>query len=413
MKSFSVIFDRKAFSFGFPVLSRKMKRKRQVTEAVRRGSLKKKTRWMLLIVAAALVMMVAGQKLFQHQQRQQEVDTAGTTTVKTNRSYEETQKIIEDYPQVAEALANTAKEPHKRMFPIPGLFQSVTFDVSNQKLETTDDMTPQGIALSEDYIFISQYSHDHQHHSVVQVLDRKSKAFIKTMPVEGIPHLGGLVYEPRNQDLWLATESPYSATLSKLGMKGVDDYDVYMDMAPVAYNGVTSVLNVPKASLIAYLEPFMVVGYFDKTGEGALAMYPIDKQGNISSLVEDKQATGDLGAMDKAHEAVTDDTANIMKKIQGIAYSGQYMFMSQSFGPNNSKLFIFDLQDTKGGFSEESAKKVIEFPPYLEQITIDGKEMYALFESGAKPYRHHTDKNMEYVLQLDVKTLLKDLTPAK
>lgn len=40
-------------------------------------------------------------------------------------------------------------------------------------------MTPQGLTLTENYLLISAYCHDHQHHSVIYVLDRITGVKIK------------------------------------------------------------------------------------------------------------------------------------------------------------------------------------------------------------------------------------------
>lgn len=359
----------------------------------------------LLLVAGGLFSLTYGREYLL---RQKAMDELGITTVETHRTEKQQIAIIEEYPEVAAAFAKAAKENDGRMFPIPGLQRSVTFKLGEKKIVVSHDMTPQGIAVTEDYIYISQYDHTHKHNSVVQMMDRTSHQLIKTIVVPGKPHLGGLVYDPTHENLWLATESPDGATLSKLTQKAIDDYDIYEDQKPIKYQNVVSVWNVLNASMIAYLEPFIVVGYFDKNAQGSLAMYPLDKQGNLTSLIEDTQKfDGGLGEMDSKN-AITDDTTNIMKKIQGIAYYKNYMLMSQSFGPNNSKLYVYDLQDTVGGFTGKSAKAIIDFPPYLEQITAEGDHLFALFESGSKAYWDHTDKNVEYVLELDLGTLLKD-----
>ena len=35
-------------------------------------------------------------------------------------------------------------------------------------------MTPQGVGFSQDFVFISAYCYDHQHHSIIHVLDRET-----------------------------------------------------------------------------------------------------------------------------------------------------------------------------------------------------------------------------------------------
>lgn len=80
-------------------------------------------------------------------------------------------------------------------FPVPGLKKVHTINWRNEKDHCTA-MTPQGLTLTEDYLLISAYCHDHQHNSVIYVLDRITGVRLKTVILPDLPHAGGLAYDP-------------------------------------------------------------------------------------------------------------------------------------------------------------------------------------------------------------------------
>ena len=383
------------------------------------------------------------------------------TTVATKKDISQQLSVLEDYPEVAVAVAALPEATDYDMFAIPGLYQAVSLNTETGKLARCHEMTPQGVTVNDNYLFISAYCHDHQHNSVIYQLDRKTKMLLKTIPVAGQPHLGGIWYDKADQQLFLATEEDRRAAASTLSLATIQDYELYSDPTPdpIKYTATTQLQNVRRTSFLTGLPPFLVVGYFDRGHRGTLAMYPIDDQGQISSLKEtgggtyeisdektaqsksatqgnatqgtatqeattqetttqeshfqEAGATSDFRKDSDPQEAETADTSGVVKKVQGVAYYQEYMLLSQSFGHHDSSLLLFDLQDTVGGFTEKSAKMKITFPPYLEQIAVDGDRLLAVFESGAAAYRHKTSRQMEYVLQLDLKTLLKSVKQSK
>ncbi len=354
-----------------------------------------KKSWIILGSVLFIIMVGIGYNVYQN-------DSKKANVLKTK---EQQLTILKEYPEVNAALL-PADDPKAGMYPIPGLFEGESIALKTGEKSLCHDLTPQGIAMSADKIYISEYCHLHEHHSVVQVIDKKTKKWEKTIVVPGEPHLGGIVYRKEAQQLWLATETNKKASLSLLLTDTLADYDLAEKSQPIRYDMTIPIGDIPKASLLAYLDPFLVVGYFSNKKEGKLAMFPFDTKGDLVSVVTQTQTFDNLGTVDDLN---SEDTTHILKKIQGISYWKNYMFMSQSFGNRDSKLYVFDLQDTKGGFNPESAKLVLDFPPYLEQINTDGDSLFAMFESGAKAYRHHTNKNIEYAIQLDIKTLLGNL----
>lgn len=356
------------------------------------------------VVLGLLIVVVSGLVIFKWSKSEpKQPQTEELTTEVAVSSQSQQKKTLANYPLVAKALERVPVS--EQLTPIPGLKQTVTFNATTGVPELCDDMTPQGLAVSDKEIFISAYCRDHTHNSVIYALQRSNQELLATIPVAGIPHLGGIIYDTDHRNLWLATEKDNHAAVSAISAATINEWGNKAPKGPVNYDQELELPNIPKASLLSYLEPFLVVGYFDKANGGELAMYPFDKKGNPSSLVEKK---AQLGGLHDPNQLITTDVNKIVKKTQGIAYFDHYMFLAQSYGNHDSMLYVIDLYHAPHGFTAASAFKKIKFPPYLEQVTVSGDRLLAVFESGAKAYRANTDRRVDHVIQLDVKNLIKN-----
>src|SRR5699024_4818293 len=86
---------------------------------------------------------------------------------------------------------------------IPGLNGTQTCTPAGTAAFCTS-MTPQGLAVTKDYLFISAYCHTGQHNSVLYMIDKHTHTFIKEIVLPGRSHVGGLAYDPVHQNLWVS-----------------------------------------------------------------------------------------------------------------------------------------------------------------------------------------------------------------
>ena len=64
----------------------------------------------------------------------------------------------------------------------------------------------------------------------------------------------------------------------------------------------------------------------------------------------------------------------------------KYMLLSRSYGRgNSSQMYVYNYDDSIVDYNGLEIK-MMEYPPMLEQINIDKKYLYLLFESGATKY---------------------------
>lgn len=278
-------------------------------------------------------------------------------------------------------------------FPVPGLKKASSLTLRNER-ETCTSMTPQGLTLTEDYLLISAYCHDHQHRSVIYVLDRTTGVRRKTVILPDLPHAGGLAYDPVHQKIWISNTAGKHAAVAAIALSDIEKYD--KDPITIAYQQKIVLKELPRASALTYDQGYLYVALFTLNDLGKFCCYPIDEKGNLEMIVEDSLVKSPF------------DTLKIPPKIQGVTIYRNFLLLSQSWGKQPGKVFVFDIQKTADFSDLAEAVKIIETPPYLEQIYVEGEQLFALFESGAAAYRKKAPYVMKDVLQLDLSKLLNE-----
>jgi hypothetical protein len=87
---------------------------------------------------------------------------------------------------------------------VPGLKSTRTLKVKGDgEAEVCTSMTPQGLAITEDYILVSAYCTTKAHDSVIYVIDQESRRFVKEIVLNTKAHVGGMAYDTMNQILWV------------------------------------------------------------------------------------------------------------------------------------------------------------------------------------------------------------------
>lgn len=296
--------------------------------------------------------------------------------------------VWEAFPEFFDAILETS-------FPVPGLKKIISLTDRNER-QRCNAMTPQGLTLTEDYLLISAYCHDHQHRSIIYVLDRITGVRIKTVILPDLPHAGGLAYDPLHKKIWISNTAGKHAAVATIALDDIEKYD--KDPITIAYQQKVVLKELPRASALTYDQGYLYVALFTLNEQGKFCCYPIDDKGNLETLTEDSFVKSPY------------DTLNIPQKIQGVAIYKNLLLLSQSWGKQSGKIFVFDINSTADFSNLDEALKIIETPPYLEQIYVDGDQLYALFESGASAYRKKTPYVMKNVLQADLKKLLNETT---
>lgn len=283
---------------------------------------------------------------------------------------------------------------------VPGLVTTKSYNFSTQKFDTAHAMTPQGITIAGKYLLITAYDGEHKHASVIYVLDKKTGEYIKTIQIKGKPHLGGIAYDPVAKNIWITGSMGGTSALMSFSLKALKEYNDKTHI-PIKYNNQISIPTIQRASALTYYDNQLFVGFFNMYGRGRVAAYSISRSGKNKGTItnnEIKAVTGEVSWSDPAGEASMD------KQIQGIAIYDDKIFLSQSYGSGDSKLYIFP-STAMNALDEKNAEKVIDMPPYLEQITAYKGQLLCLFESGSKIYAKPHILVMDRILSLNINAL--------
>ena len=245
----------------------------------------------------------------------------------------------------------------KNSFVVPGMVatKTLTNNVTGNSSMCTS-MTPQGICVTDHYIFISAYCHTHTHNSVLYMLDMKTHAFIKEIVLPGRPHAGNIAYDPVHNNIWIACvgksflTNTSTAYLNCISLDKIEEYDFNESKEPIPYDQKYQIDGFKNASFITYYKQNIFVGnyYEDEWKDSYIVRFPITEDGgletkSVSSLFGDKEL------------AVGKEKAIIGKYCQGVCFDKGYLMIMQSSGRMKSKLNVY-----VGSEYQEDVEEMIE-----------------------------------------------------
>lgn len=345
----------------------------------------KEKRIVIIICFTIFIVLWTLYEYFVGSMRKYEYKTDLTSTNTTPSIYDTKEELMDDleesYPFFAEYLNNNETT---EMYVIPGMEMTESFSIKTNKKVKCTSMTPQGLAVTEKYIFISAYCYTHKHHSVLYVLDRKTKKFIKELVLDSTSHVGGLAFDNMHNKLWVAEYKNSKSYVGSLKLEDIEKYDI-RDNKKIEYTDFVLLKGIKRASFITYNNNSLLVGYFNLFKHGYFKIYNINNKGTINKN--------------------TNITRKIDKKIQGMAYDNNILYLSQSYSSNNSKLIIFDkVTDIKNNnnYYEDKAKDSISLPEKLEQIYVYKDKLYMLFESSAFSYKFTSNNHIDRVISFSL-----------
>lgn len=283
---------------------------------------------------------------------------------------------------------------------IPGLVATKSYDFKAKKNTIATAMTPQGIAVAGKYLLITAYDGKHRHASVIYVLDRISGKYLKTIQVKGRPHLGGIAYDPIGKNIWITGSLGKSSALMSFKLAAIKKYRS-SSQTPIEYDNAISIPTLERASTVTYYDNQLFVGFFNMYGHGRVAGYTISRSGKHKNSItnnEVKSVTGTISWSDPSGVTSMD------KQIQGIAIYDGKIFLSQSYGSGDSKLYIFP-STALNALDEKNAELVVTMPPYLEQITAYKGQLLCIFESGSSQYAKPHMVIMDRILSININAL--------
>lgn len=280
---------------------------------------------------------------------------------------------------------------------IPGIRQSQALQGQFRVLTMCTSMTPQGMTVTEDYIFISAYCYTHKHNSNLFMIDRKTKKLIKTIPLGTKAHVGGMAYDSQNRIIWVSGGTKGAAKAIGYELSVLENYEIeQMEPAQMKFN--YTLATITRNSYMMYADHALYVGYYTTSGLSELEKFDLTDEGGLKAQI--------YVDYDTLHESVVADSSAVTSgRVQGSAKEQPFLYLSKSYGISDSILQIYQTDQNSNSFRDSNADGVWRFPQKLEQICISDGKLYCLFESAAYAYRIQPFLIIDRVLVFDAADL--------
>ena len=260
---------------------------------------------------------------------------------------------------------------------IPGMPSTRTQDVADHIIYS-EDICPQGVCLTEEFIMLTAYSADTSYLGEIMIFDRSNCQYLATFGLSSKSHLGGLTYDGEN--VWICSSS--NDSIMRIS------YDFIELMAWKNTGGVIdarglvdvySVSNTP--SCITWYDGRLWVGTHNILFDAEVFSYYYN---------------------DKTNQLETLSSFAIPAQVQGIAFSEDgKVYVSTSYGRKRSSyLKVYDSVE-KMAADTGNPKSTIEMPPCSEEICYEDGKLYILFESAGMKYLEGTDGNGQSPAPID------------
>lgn len=285
-------------------------------------------------------------------------------------------------------------------FVVPGLRTTAAYNLKTRRFERTSQMTPQGVTIADKYLLITAYDAKHRHNSVIYVLDKRTGRYLKTLQLPGRPHLGGITYDAKGHNIWVTGSFGHASALMSLSLKTIEQYHLGQRTL-ITYNHQIVIPSIERASAVTCYDDQLFVGFFNLQRRGKAAAYTIARRGKYRNTITNKEVKSVSGTLAWSDP---NGSTSMDKQIQGIAIYQNQIFLSQSYGSQSSKLYVFPIT-ALNSLDERNAELVVEMPPYLEQITAYRGQLICVFESGAKQYARPHMMVMDRTLSVNINAL--------
>ncbi|WP_298070627.1 hypothetical protein [uncultured Faecalibaculum sp.] len=314
-------------------------------------------------------------------------DRTGTEPV----SYETIAKMQQElaaWPVLTPAgLQAHEQEKNAGTYVIPGMKSTLSMDRDGRP-DTCVDMTPQGLAVTDDYIFISAYCHEKEHNSVLYMISRDSHEFVKTIVLEGQPHAGSVCWDPVWKHLWVSTGYTNNASASYLRIRDIEKYSFSQTGKPLPWYRTQKLTQLTRNSFMTCYDSRLYAGTFT-LDEPTMRLQSFD-------LIPP-------GRM--ARSGTIAGSAIIGQQCQGITFTDDYVFLTFSYGPYiPSTLCAYPRTATR--FLKSDAIRSWQLPPCLEQPYALDNTLYLMWESPARCFRNELMTHIDRVLALDISRMM-------
>lgn len=358
----------------------------------------------LILVIVLIITGIAGYLYYQHaweERFKEEPTTLTSTNTDSIYSFDKIKMTLSLIPDFAYyAFDNYTNEEDNGTYVIPGLKATRTINRDGNE-DMCTSMTPQGVAVVDDYLLISAYCHTKQHNTVLYVLNKHTHEYIKEVILPGRPHSGSIAYDDEFQNIWICSRHDEQAQVVSFSLADLEEYDYDKDKEPIKYQHKENIKTISSNSFMTYHNGYLYMGYFSDVEFGGAEKFEILPDGTIN-----RGYISDYG-MDEMI-AIYSEAANFPKSVQGVTFYEDKLLLSISDGPYlPSKLNIYHNDVGINDFaSDDNLLKSINMPERMEQVYINGDDVYVIFESAAYAYHSLSITPCDRVVKLKLSKLL-------
>lgn len=324
----------------------------------------------------------------------------------------EVSEILMEYDDffTEEIVEHLSQEENFGTYIIPGLKSTKTVNSKTGQSDICTSMTPQGMDVTKDSIFVSAYCHTKKHNSVLYQIDKESGRFVKEIIMPNRTHAGGIAYDNLNQVLWVSNMMDGKAAVSLYTMEALENYQYDKTKKPLPFLETHVLEGLTRNSFMAFRGGSLYAGYFSLSGDSIINRYSVDFEINEKNKEEYEELNRERELL--SNVAIDQEWADILSQVQGLEVFGNYLFISQSYGFADSRLRVYErsvIETEKYSLKKKEEIKSFALPNRMEQICIQDGRLYMLFESGAYAYRGIPVNCVDRIVSVDLKDVLKNL----
>lgn len=326
---------------------------------------------------------------------------AKNTTVEELHSFNVLELSLIGYPVLKKSFQHYDGELDKGTYLIPGLNATRTMRAGTDDMCT--NMVPQSVCVVEDYLLIGAYCHTKKHYSVIYVLNKYTGAYMKTIVLPGRHHVGGIAYDKLHERIWVSCYQK-RAQANSFTLSQLEAYNYRYFKRPIGFTEIEDLYTIPRDSFMTYYNGYLYIGYFQINNNSILQKFKIAKDGSLEK-VNSARYQEHYGGNLPRKIAVPVNVSAISSKVQGIVFTEYRMYITESYGIMPSKLAKFSIiqdEEENQNYTNENAISIINMPQKLEQIAVEGEDMYMVYESASYSYRYYSFPSIDRIIKMKV-----------
>lgn len=248
----------------------------------------------------------------------------------------------------------------------------------------SDEEFPQGLCITDEYVFISTYSESKERLGELKIFDRMSGVHLISLGVDENSHLGGVAYD--GEYIWICNS--YKKTLERISYEFIKQMILDNLGAQIDVRNQVEVYKIKnRPSSVSFYKGYLMVASHSISGPGNMIGYVYNQEKDTLEAVLSFQ---------------------IPQKVQGVTFTEQgEVIVSASYGRRSSSYIKIYNSLLAMNHDVKNYKECIELPPCSEGVFYWDKNIYVLFESAAKKYLEGTDGRGESFSPINKILLIK------